>query len=128
MTSSLLHHGAPCRGLHSRCLPASVPRAAPRRTSALAALDAAALGSAHAVEAMSQVPSELKSSRALDQAQHRLPAVPLDLGCAAEQVADGTLALAPTAFGALGAFGLLGAVLVATDPAAQVHIVLLAFT
>ena len=116
MTSSLLHHGAPCRGLHSRCLPASVPRPAPRRMSALAALDAAALGSAHAVEAVSQVPFEPMSSCALEQAQRRLQANLLDLGCAAGQVADGTLALAPTAFGALGAFGLLGAVLVATDP------------
>ena len=61
MTSSLLHHGASCKGLHSRSLPASVPRPAPRRTSALAALDAAALGSARAVEAMSQVPFEPRS-------------------------------------------------------------------
>ena len=81
MTSSLLHHGAPCRGLHIRCLPASVPKAAPRRTSALAALDAAALGSAHAVEAMSQVHSELLKSRALEQAQHGLLAALLDWLC-----------------------------------------------
>ncbi|KAK9835154.1 hypothetical protein WJX81_001835 [Elliptochloris bilobata] len=71
--------------MQSRALPASAARVAPRRASAVAAIDAAALGSVHVPEAISQI-------------------------------ADGTLALAPTAFGALGAVGLVGAVLVATDP------------
>ena len=116
MPSSLLQHSPACRGLHSRCLPAGVPRAAPRRASALAALDTAALGSAHAVEALSQVHSELEACIYFLQAQQCAGSALLSLACVVEQVADGTLALAPTAFGALGAVGLVGAVLVATDP------------
>ena len=109
--AALLPTSAPSRCLHSRALLQTCGRrAAGRRPPALAALDAAAVGerASDAVEVVSQASTLLLCA---ERPFHvRCRGNPSEAAPTA-QVADGTLALAPTAFGALGAVGLVGAVL-----------------